>query len=1072
MQKSNLSALALISLASIVSLSACQDEDFGFTEQQIKTSRFAKNFEAEYGAIDPEQSWDLTRYMYRTNSYDNSMLDFLLNQNQTRATESNRVEYKNPESGDFGYYEDGYYVVQDQTIRWLRNYLKEGKNNTDLGKAFTLVAPDNKFAIIPIYQGFADMDWSLHMKVNGVDTKIWEKSQNILVRDSDSESWRAVGTTYGTSQTIYNRQIKSKPILIDFSKASVKDFSLSLHIDTGKENYANTGTDQTSSAGMMLALSCPIPTNVGTTGDTPNYAMVIGCEDANLGSSDWDMNDVCFLVVGYPMIPDRVNMTSKRYMCEDLGNTYDFDFNDIVVDVTEIEREHYDPTTNNFVLTEGGTKQYATIKHLCGTIPFQVTVGDYTFPAVSDPTNHAQTLTELQNDVTSFRPVSANNGSGVDWNPDVVKQITGWSDDENNITIKVVKDGNTNIDVFNDIFGDNLSVKEENSSEHLYILNFPGRGEAPLILATDQTTPWKAEHVHIDPAWWKDGEHRPTQKEQESTDPGQGGSTGGGSSADIPTSLVTTDDDGNAIIWEAPVDFEGWNSGSWGGMQVQTPFLDAVFEGYTILEIQFANTNTAHQFRFIKVRNNWDNYYNAQITDGKFIHTFTGDIMSTDEYNLGFAMMMDDSGGTLVPSKIIMRKPTYHSVTIVSEQHGSVSISGTENSEGKYAYGSIVTLTATPDNSWYFEKWSDGNTDNPRKVTISSDLTLTPVYTDVDIYTQEIGNVVLSTTETVLNNWNNSIEINRNDFHEGDVIVIKVKEKGTEPAIGLKAGWNEFKAYTSVKGDIAYELTAANATEINNANMLRIQGKDVTVSSVTKRCSHTEPENPEEPDPVSEDITLGSECNFVATIWQDAARISSDQLSGIEVGDKFIITLKDVNNGAQMQVSEMSGSWSNKIVDAYYLNGSTPKEIEVTEDNITSIKNGMAIQGHDFTLVKVELVKKTPSGSDSSSGTTLWDTTTTLNWTTDVSLNYDDVKNCIGKTLYISYNLVSADYHNVRIINQDWSWNDENNNDWNWAPNNNGVITKLITQDLINNLQNKNLVVTGYGCEVTMIEAK
>lgn len=971
MKISYLSALALIGMASTVSFSACQDEDFGFTEQQIKTSRFAKNFEAEYGAIDPEQSWDLTHYMYRTGSYDNSMLDFLLHEGQTRATESNGVEYSNPSSGDFGYYDDGYYIVQDQTIRWLRNYLKEGKNNTDLGKAFTLVAPDNQFAIIPIYQGFADMNWSLHMKVNGVDTKIWTKSENILVRDSDSEEWRIVGNTYGTSQTIYNRQIKSKPILIDFSRASVKDFSLSLHIDNGKGGYADTGTDQTSSAGMMLALSCPIPTNVGTTNGTTNYAMVIGCEDANLGSSDWDMNDVCFLIVGYPMIPDRVNMTSKRYMCEDLGNTYDFDFNDIVVDVTEIEREHYDPTTNNFVLTEGGTKQFATIKHLCGTIPFQVSVGNYTFPAVSDPTNHAQTLTELQSDAASFRPVPVNNGSGVDWNPEVVKQITGWSDDDNNITIKVVKDGNTNVDVFNDKFGNDLSVETDNASEHLYILKFPGRGEAPLILATDQTTLWKAEHVHIDPAWWKDGEHRPTQKEQGSTDPGQGGSTGGGSSADIPSSLVTTDENGNAVIWEAPAGFQGWDSGSWGGMQVQTPFLDAAFEGYSILEIQFANTNTANQFRFIKVRNNWENYYVAQITDGKFVHSFTGDIMSNEEYYLGFAMMMDESGGKLVPSKIIMRKPTYHSLTITSATHGSVSISGNANAEGKYAYGSTVTLTATPDNGWFFDQWSDGNKSNPRQLTVSGDLTLTPSYIDNDPF--EAGNVSLKSAHT-FGNWT-SFDISKNDLnlHQGDKIVFRVTSYSADAAIEFfNLNWGLKRVVTpsgGINGSFIVEITQEMYNDYKEG--LKIQGNNVVLESITKRCSHIEPETPEEPEPVVKDITLGTEYNFVVSKWADAAKISSSQLSGIQVGNKFIITLKDVKSGAQLQVSEMSGDWSNKIVPSDNLNGSTSIEIEVTSGNIDAIKNGIAIQGHDLTLIKVELQKGTPSTEDPSGETSL-----------------------------------------------------------------------------------------------------
>lgn len=1071
--------MASIALATLPFLTSCQDEDFGYTEQEIKTSRFAKNFEAEYGPISPDQSWDLTQYMYRTSSYDNSMLDFLLSGSLTRAQDGNGVIYKNPESGDLGYYENGYYVVQEQTIRWLRIYLKEGQNNTDLGKAFTMVAPDNQFAIIPIYQGIADMSWSLHMKVNGVDTKIWEKSQDILVRDSDSEEWRTVGTTYGTSQTIYNRQIKSKPILIDFADATVKDFSLSLHIDEGKDKYATTGTDQTSSTGMMLALSCPIPTNVGTTNNQQNYAMVIGCEDANLENSDWDLNDVCFLIVGYPMIPDRVNMTSKRYMCEDLGNTYDFDFNDIVVDVTEIEREHYDPTQNKFVLTVGGTKQFATIKHLCGTIPFQVTIGDYTFPAVSDPTNHAQTLAELQSDKVSFRPVPANNGNGVGWNPDVVKQITGWSNENNNITLKVVKDGSTSVDVFNDKFGENLSVKEDNASEHIYTLNFPERGKAPLILATDQTTPWKAEHVHIDPAWWQNGEHRPTHKEQESDDPGQGGGSGGGSSVEIPESLVTVDEDGNAVIWEALADFEGWDSGSWGGMQVQTPFLDAVFEGYTILEIQFANTNTAHQFRFIKVRNDWENYFNAQITDGKFVHTFTGDIMSTDEYYLGFAMMMDESGGKLVPSKIIMRKPTYHSLTIGSAEHGSVTISGTANAEGKYAYGSTVTLTATPDDGWYFDQWSDGSKVNPRSITINNDTELSVSFTN------EAPSYLWSGNENYTD-WgpqhNIALNLNGQTLEVNDKLIFSVSGQGEGFQMIINGDWDHMVKPTFNNG--AYELTLTSdlITRITNAqNEFSTQGKGFTLTMIQLQKAGggtdtpSEPE-PEEPEPVQQDITLGTECNFVVNSWSDAAKISSSQLSGIEVGDKLVITLKDVKSGAQLQVSEMSGDWSNKIVTSYDLNGSTSKEIEVTNENIDAIKHGIAIQGHDFTLVKVELDPATtdpePEPEEPGSAETLWEGSASLNWDGNVNIEYSKIANSVGKTLSITFKIVQADYHNIRLINSSWEWNPEGNNEYNWAPSENGTIEKVINQELITNLKNQNLVVTGYGCTITKIEAK
>lgn len=59
------------------------------------------------------------------------------------------------------------------------------------------------------------------------------------------------------------------------------------------------------------------------------------------------------------------------------------------------------------------------------------------------------------------------------------------------------------------------------------------------------------------------------------------------------------------------------------------------------------------------------------------------------------------------------------SITITAGDGGSVSTSG-----GTYDKGTKVTVTATPDGEFLFDKWSDGNTDNPREITVSSNLNL------------------------------------------------------------------------------------------------------------------------------------------------------------------------------------------------------------------------------------------------------------------------------------------------------------------------------------------------------------
>lgn len=66
---------------------------------------------------------------------------------------------------------------------------------------------------------------------------------------------------------------------------------------------------------------------------------------------------------------------------------------------------------------------------------------------------------------------------------------------------------------------------------------------------------------------------------------------------------------------------------------------------------------------------------------------------------------------------------TYTISTSVSPS-GSGSVSG----GGTYTDGSNVTLTATPASGYVFSEWSDGNTSNPRSITVSGDASYTAIF--------------------------------------------------------------------------------------------------------------------------------------------------------------------------------------------------------------------------------------------------------------------------------------------------------------------------------------------------------
>ncbi len=62
-------------------------------------------------------------------------------------------------------------------------------------------------------------------------------------------------------------------------------------------------------------------------------------------------------------------------------------------------------------------------------------------------------------------------------------------------------------------------------------------------------------------------------------------------------------------------------------------------------------------------------------------------------------------------------------VTSADETQGTVSGGGTYNE------GATATITAIPKSGYTFAQWSDGNADNPRAITVTSDLTLTATFT-------------------------------------------------------------------------------------------------------------------------------------------------------------------------------------------------------------------------------------------------------------------------------------------------------------------------------------------------------
>ena len=71
--------------------------------------------------------------------------------------------------------------------------------------------------------------------------------------------------------------------------------------------------------------------------------------------------------------------------------------------------------------------------------------------------------------------------------------------------------------------------------------------------------------------------------------------------------------------------------------------------------------------------------------------------------------------------------PTY-SVQVTAAEGGTI-----EGQSGEYKEGETVVFTAVPADGYYFTKWSDGNTDNPRTIKVfTSDISLTAKFIGVN----------------------------------------------------------------------------------------------------------------------------------------------------------------------------------------------------------------------------------------------------------------------------------------------------------------------------------------------------
>lgn len=498
---SKLFAQASAACMLLLSFTGCQEVEVGSIQESTFHHDYETSFVKTFGAIDANQTWDFSTYARE--------------QRELAALTRGMAEYV-PVAKD----DDGYYRVPDDLLDFMQTQVPErqhGTVNPEIVHAFSMEAdPGQVFEVIPIYLGQSGINWDLHVVVYDQyegkvvsDTDVWAKTASGVQFSSNESTWTDVSSSGsgGQGSTTNAKYVRSKSVLLNFSELGVTKPNTTVYfyldILRGKNKEAEVGTHQTSISEkpQIVAIDCPLEID-NITNNQNYHSMLMACEESNLEAADYDYNDVVFLIVGnLPDVNRPVETTSyvkKRYLIEDLGNTYDFDFNDIVVDVTQKTTQWILINPENGEATVDMTKpitveQEATVPYLCGTMPLQIKVGDTYFGQVTDPTNLAEAKRQLaRTDTDKYGDGTVCTSGTPGIAPNVTKVVTGWDPNKNNVMANIWKISSATADPA--------------SSDGVWTSQFPVPGCVPYIIAVDQNVAWMPEGTQIPDEWVEMGD--------------------------------------------------------------------------------------------------------------------------------------------------------------------------------------------------------------------------------------------------------------------------------------------------------------------------------------------------------------------------------------------------------------------------------------------------------------------------------------------------------------------------------------------------------------------------------------
>ena len=266
--------------------------------------------------------------------------------------------------------------------------------------------------------------------------------------------------------------------------------------------------------------------------------------------------------------------------------------------------------------------------------------------------------------------------------------------------------------------------------------------------------------------------------------PSNGGTVTGGGTYPAGSSVTLTATPNNGYA------FSQWQDGSTANPRTITVNGDATYTA-TFTQLQYTITTSVSPAGAGTVTGGGAYHYGEQVT-------------LTATANSGYEFQGWNDGVTNNPRTITVTGnatytaifsevgATYYNVTTSVSPAGAGTVTG----GGTYEAGSVIVLTATANPGYTFNRWDDSSTQNPRTVTVNSDLSFTAIFTQNQY------------TITVVANPSNAGTVSGGGaYHYGEYATLTATAYSGYEFVGWSDGSSQNPHQVMVTGNATYTAT-------------------------------------------------------------------------------------------------------------------------------------------------------------------------------------------------------------------------------------------------------------------------